>query len=295
MIDAGGAIPGGVEVILHVGVIGEEFAVVIDAAVEDVAEAGGEDFHVLALGIEAINDAARGHDVAVVAATIGHAWEEVVIPPKLGHRGAVRGALVRAVFEHGVVAGDEVQTFAIGRLQNGVHAVIAAAVEFTQHFYLVRHVIAIAVGDAVQATRDLFLVIVDSEIKRAIREQHAVHRTDVSGHFLHVCRLQRLTRGGSVEAVETAVLIAGIDAAFVVGAEVHPRALIAAGHRIQQLHFEIRQCLDVADRRGHIRADGRSNGLGAGGFGFGIGGSFGFGFAFALGLLGGQSMGEGQC
>ena len=222
VIDACGAIPRRVEVILHVGVVGEEFAIAIHAAVEDVAKAAGEDFHVLALGIEAVNDAARSHDVAVVTATVGHASEEMIIAPKLRHGRCSGCSGDRAFFEHGVVTGDEVEAFAIRCLQNGVDAVIAAGVEFTQHLDLVGNVVAVAVGDAVEAAGDLFLVIVHADIKRSEGEEHAVHAPDVGGQLLHVRGLQRQACGRRGEAIEAAVLIAGVDAALFVGAKVHP-------------------------------------------------------------------------
>ena len=67
MTDAGGAVPGGVEVIFHVRVISEEFPVRIEAAVEDVAEADGDGFPIRAVGIELIDDAA-GSEASPVAA-----------------------------------------------------------------------------------------------------------------------------------------------------------------------------------------------------------------------------------
>ena len=263
VIDACGAIPRRVEVILHVGVVGKEFAIAIHAAVEDVAEAAGKDFHVLPLGIEAVNDAARSHDVAVVAATIGHASEEMIIAPKLRDGRRSRRSGDGAFFEHGVVAGDEVEAFAIGRLQNGMHAVIAAGVEFTQHLDLVRNLVAVAVGDAIEAAGDFFLVVVHADIERTEGKEHAVHATDVGGQLLHVSGLQRLAFGRRGEAIEAAVLIAGVDASFFVAAKIHPGTLLTAGDAIKQLHFEIGQSFDVRDRRGHIRADGWSDRVGA--------------------------------
>ena len=50
MIQARRTIPRRVEVVFHVGVIGEELAVAIESGVEDIAEAGREDLEIFSVG-----------------------------------------------------------------------------------------------------------------------------------------------------------------------------------------------------------------------------------------------------
>ena len=59
-----------------------------------------------------------------------------------------------------------------------------------------------------------------------------------AGTFSIVGRIERLAGRRRGEAIQPAVLIADDDAAFVVGAEIDPRALLDAGHRVEQLDLE---------------------------------------------------------
>ena len=129
--------------------------------------------------------------------------------------------------------------------------------------HLVELAVTLARRDAIEAARDDALVVVYADVERAKCEDHPVHRTDVHGQLLHVLRIERLARRGGVETIQPAVLITRVDAPLVVRAEIHPRALRLAGHRVEQLHFEILRDLDALDRRRLVLADGGADGGGA--------------------------------
>ena len=225
--------------------------------------------------------------MAVVTATIGHAGEEVVVAPEFGDGGAGWRSGHGAFFEHGVVAGDEVEAFAVGGFQDGVDAVVTAGVELAEHFDFVRDVVGVAVGDAIEAAGDFFLVVIHADVEGAEGEEHAVDAADVGGHFLDVAGFEGLACGRGGEAVEAAVLVGGVDAAFVIGAEVDPGALFAAGDGVEEFDFEVGEGLDAGDGGGDVGADSGADGVGAFGFGRGFGGGFAFAFALGVGLLGG--------
>ena len=80
VVDAGRAVPGSVEVPLHVGVVGEEFAVTVKIDVVLVAESGGDDFPGLAVGV-GLADPAAGGEGAFHEAPPVDAGKEVVLAP----------------------------------------------------------------------------------------------------------------------------------------------------------------------------------------------------------------------
>ena len=80
-----------------------------------------------------------------------------------------------------------------------------------------------------------------------------------AGTLLDRRRVERLPGGGGVNRIEPAVLVAGVDAALVVDAQVDPRSLRRAGHRIEQLDLEVLHRLDPRDGRCGVRADGRAD------------------------------------
>ena len=81
-------------------------------------------------------------------------------------------------------------------------------------------------------------------------------------------------RGG--EAIEIAVLVAGVDAAFVVGTKRDPGPLDIARDGVKELNLEAGRGFDAVNRRGLVLADGLT-GIGVAflgrGFGFRLGGS----------------------
>ena len=81
MVDACRTIPRRIEVVLHVRVISEKLAILINGTAVDITEARGEDLELFTVWREAIDDSAGGEHVAVVATAIGHAGQEMVIAP----------------------------------------------------------------------------------------------------------------------------------------------------------------------------------------------------------------------
>ena len=251
MVDARGAIPRRIEVILHVRVVGEKLAVAIDRRVEDIAEAGGEGLELFPIRRHAIDDAAGPHDIAHEAATVRHPRQQMILAPDRRH---LRTA--RELSRLRPIAADEIQRFAIRRGQHRVDAMIALRLDRAQRLYLVEPIVAVAIGDPVKPARYLRLVVIHADVERTEGEQHPIHRADVGGHLLNLRRIERLPGGRRGKAVEPAVLVAGIDATLVIVAEIHPRALLAAGHGVEQLHLEVLRRLDARDRRGGVFADG---------------------------------------
>ena len=143
MADARGAVPRRVEVVLHVGVVGEKFTVAVEGGIEDVAESGGEDLEILAIGGDAINRAAGAHGVAHEAAAVGHSRKQMIFAPVLREK---RGA---ELSEGGFVADDEEEGFAVGRGDDGVDAVIAAGLHLAEVLDVVERVIVFGAGDAI--------------------------------------------------------------------------------------------------------------------------------------------------
>ena len=248
----GGAIPRRVEIVFHVGVVGEQFAVVIDRRVENVAVTGGMRREIFSVERHAINDAAGSEHFAHETTAIRHPREDVILAPhERDFRGAERGGL-------GAVAGDEEERLAIGRGHDRVNAVIAARVHLAEEFHLVERVVVLRGGDAVEAAGDFVFVIVHRDVEAVVHPQQSVRGADGGGDFLNRRGIKRLAGRGRREAEEAAVLIARDDAALGVGAEIDPRALFGAGHGVEQLDLEILQRLDARDGRGLVFIDGEA-------------------------------------
>ena len=272
MADARGAVPGGVEVILHVRVIGEQFAVAIQRRIEHIAEARGEDFKLSPIGRHAIDDAARAHRVAHETPAIRHARQQMVFAPEVRHG---RSRSERRGF--GAVAAHQVQAFAIRGEQHRMHAMITACIHLAQQFHFIQIAIAFAVRDAVQAAGDLALVIVHAHIQRAKGPQHAVDPADRRRKLFHILGIERLACRRWREAIQPAVLITGEDAPLVIHTQVHPGTLLHAGNRVEQFHFETLRHFQTVHRRRLVLANGRPHlggglGLGRTRFGFGLSG-----------------------
>ena len=281
VVHARGAIPRGVEVILHVGVVREEVAGAVQRAAVDVAEAAGEGLEGLTILADAVDDAAGREDVTVVTATVRHAGEEMVIAPERRDRRGGGGLGL-----DGVVAGDQVEALLVRGDDHLVDAVIAAGLDVAEEFDLVDLVVAVAVAQAVEAAGDLLFVIVHAGVERAEGPGHAVDGADVHRHLLDVGGLEGLASRWGGEAVEVAVLVAGVDASFVVRAKGHPGALFGAGDGVEQFDLEAGGGLDAADGGGLVLADGLAGVAGRSllrrGLGLALGRSFGGGLRGGL-------------
>ena len=85
MVDSGRPIPGRVEVVFHVGVVGKQLPVAVERGVEDVAEAVGVGLKHGAVEVDLVDDAAGCQHATVVAPPVGKAWQEMIFPPDLWH------------------------------------------------------------------------------------------------------------------------------------------------------------------------------------------------------------------
>ena len=251
VVHAGGAIPGGVEVVLHVGVVREQVAVMIDRATVDITEATRKGLEGLSVLADTVDDTAWGEHVTVMAASVRHAGQEMVVAPE---RRDGRGS--GGLGLDGVVTGDEVEALLVLGDDDLVDAVVAAGFDRAQELDLVNLVIRVAVAESVEAARNLLLVIVDAGVEGAERPDHTVDRADIDRHLLDVGGLERLASGGRGESVEIAILVAGVDAAFVVGAKRDPGALGVARDGVEELNLEAGRGFDAVNRRGLILTDG---------------------------------------
>ena len=159
---------------------------------------------------------------------------------------------------------------------------IAARLKRAEQFDLVEAVVTVAVRHAIDAALELLLVVVDAGVERAERKHHAVDGADLGGHLLDGGALQGFARGGRREAVEAAVLIARVDAAAVVSTEVDPRALLDAGHGVDEFDGEAGRDLEARNGRGLVLVDGGAD----------LGGAIGRSGFFLRGLGGGRVAGH---
>lgn len=231
VVHAGGAIPGGADVPLHVGVVAEELALGAEGDVELVAEAGAEELEVFAIGIHGADVAAGGEAAAGVAVGIPEAGQELILTPlPTGGAGGIE-----ILGEVGVVAAVEEDACAIGADGHGVEAVLATAFHGVELVDLVELVVAAGVGEAVEAV--VLAVLVDHDVEAVEGVEEAVGLAHVDGELLG------LEGGGGADgrdghAVDAAVLVAGDEAALLVDGEGDPGALLVFGHVVEELDVE---------------------------------------------------------
>ena len=231
MVDAGGAIPRGVEVPLHVGVVSEHFTVGIEVDVVLVAEAGGDNFPLFSFGIGFANPSAGSFRTFHEAAAV-NAWHERVFAP------AFRDPTGVVFRQLGLVAADDVEGFAIGAGDDGVGAVLAAVfLKFAEEFDGVELVIAIGVFQTIKAAASMGLVV-DHDVEGIEGVAHSPGVTDIEIDLFDVGILEGFSGSGSLEAVDGTVLVTGEEAAFVVFAKNDPGTEFVLGNGIKALYQE---------------------------------------------------------
>ena len=245
VIHAGGAIPWAADVPLHVGIVGEELALIIEADIELVAEAVAEEFEAGAIGVHAANVAAGGEDAAGVAICIPQAREDVVFIPNFR-----RTAVGEAFGEFGVVAAVEVDAFAIGADDHAVQAVLAAAGHGVELGDLVVLIVAIGVLEAVEAV--VFAVFIHHDVEAVESGEQAVRFAEFDGEFFGF-EVLGLADGRNAHAVDAAVLVAGDEASFGIDGEGDPGAFLVLRHIVELLDLE-------AFRHGHVSRRDRFGG-----------------------------------
>ena len=233
-----------------------------------------------------------------MTAGVPHAGEEVIFVPGDGAR------FIKVGGQIGVVAVGEVDGLAVGGEGEGMGAVFAAAAHFAEVFDLVELVVAIGVAEAPDALLGGDFVDHDVEAVEGVEQAVGADRGgrgavgglgafgrraglgagrgrdsgERDGEFLD------LGAGGGAEgwesdAVESAVLVGGGDAAFRIDGECDPGALFFFGNRVEELDLEAGGDLEF----GGVGGDGEGGHLSAGGGGGGDG--FGFALGFLLGGL----------
>ena len=143
-----------------------------------------------------------------------------------------------------------------------MEAVFAAAFHGDEFVDLVVLVIGVGVGEAVEAI--VGTVFIDHDIEGTVGVQEAVGFAHFDGEFFGF-EGGGGADGGEGHAVEGAVLVGGDEAAFVIGGEGDPGALVVFGDDVELLDFEAFGDGDVG-----------------GGDGDGGGAFAGFFFAFAV-------------
>ena len=165
VVDARGNVPRRTLVPFHVGVVGEEFAVLVEGDVELVAETESEELDGFALRVHAADVAAGGVFAFGVAASVPHAREEMIFIPADG------AGFVQVGGKIGVIAVGEVDGLAVGREREGVRAVLTAkALGLAEELDLVELIVAVGVAHAPDAAAIGDLVDHDVEAVESVEQ-----------------------------------------------------------------------------------------------------------------------------
>ena len=241
MVHAGGAVPGGADVPLHVGVVGEEVACRIEGDVELVAEAVAEQLHVAAIGLHRGDEATGGQLAPGVAIGVPHARQEMILRPDLGGPAATE-----LVGEVGVVASVEVDPLAIRADGHGVQSVLAPAAHGDELLDVVVLVIAVRILESVEA---IFLpVLVDHDVEAVEGMEQTVRLAH--GHTQSF----RLGFLGHIHPIEAAILIGSDEATLVINGEGDPGALFVFGDDVELFDGEAVGDGDVLGLNGNAAA-----------------------------------------
>ena len=228
VVDAGGAIPGGAAIPLHVGVVGEHFPVGVEGHIVLVAESRGVEVPALAVGVSPGNPAAGGPDVAGVTPGIGHPGQEEVLGVVLGD--GVDFRLGRL----GVIAAQDHEGFAVRREDYRMWTVFSATLEPAQGGDLVELIIPIGVGEVVESTPvPAYAASIHADVEAVEGPQQAVAATDRSRHLLDF----QLLAGGDPPDPGLA-LVTAVEAALVVDRHGYPGTLLALGNGVDLFHLE---------------------------------------------------------
>ena len=149
------------------------------------------------------------------------------------------------------IAGHHVNVLAIRTEHQTVWAVLAAGAQGHDVFVFIKLIITIGIGETMAAGGAAAVYVYP---ERAVGVEQALSAGDSDVEFLHLDLI-----AARVDAVQAFVaLITGDQATFVIGANGHPRALLALGHGVEQLGLEAFGHLDRATISGGITAAGRA-------------------------------------
>ena len=142
--DAGGHVPGGADVALHVGVEGEEVAVLVEGDVEGIAEAGGDELDVGAVWLHGEDVAGGEFDVAIEHGFVPGVGEELVVG--VVFEGGVGGEVFG---EEDVVAVGDPES-AVGAEFEVIAAVAGAAAGAEEFVLFFEGAVVIGVAESVE-------------------------------------------------------------------------------------------------------------------------------------------------
>src|SRR5262249_54036087 len=135
VVDARGAIPRDADVPFHIGVVREKLTVAIEGSIELVAESCSDQLPGLALWIGPSDPALRSQRVVHEAG--GNARNKVVLTPDQRDAGRIELSRLR------VVAAHDKNRFAVGRRNERMDAVLAAAIDAAKKLHVVETVVAV--------------------------------------------------------------------------------------------------------------------------------------------------------
>ena len=261
------AVPREAHVPLHVAVVGERAADLVEREVVAVAEARGHEFPLRAFAIGAHDPSARRHHADGVAVRIPQAREDDVLLPDLGQA----RVLERLLRRRAVVAADDPDR-AIGRKHDLVRPVLAAiARDRGEHLLVVVGAVVVRVAQAPHAARLRRAFIHDRE-EIVVDREKSVRAADLGLDELDRRRRGVDAVGARLDGKRAAVLRAHDDALTAhIGRHRDDRAT-RLGRDVHELADESRRhgdrAVDVAgdgrgaERRGHSIAPRRVAELG---------------------------------
>ena len=212
MTDASGAIPGGVEIILHVCIVGKELAIYVKATVENVPVSGGHNLPILTIRRHFVNDAGRSQAITIMPPSIGHPWKQVIFPPIHGYTRTVRFNW------SGIVPCDQVNRFLVGAEYKGMYTMITACLHAPQFLNLIQLVVSVRVREPVDSALHLFFIIIDGHIQAIKCPKETIRGSDIDRDFFDITFFECFSLSWDLKTIESTKLITGNDTVFVVQA-----------------------------------------------------------------------------
>ena len=221
MINAGGAIPGRTNVPFHIGIEGEEFAILIKGGIEFIPESVGDHFNLLGIRISLENETTRSELSSGVAIGVPHAGKEMIFRPSEGRAGTIQ--FCRHI---GMVSEDEVERFSVGAGDDAMESMLATALEFAEKFFFIELAVIVGVAQTIEPVLPLLFVLEDVEGVEDVTE--AVGSFDLGLELFDLgCRIRK------GDAIEPAVLISRDEAALRINRHGDPRALLGLRHGVE--------------------------------------------------------------
>ena len=149
------------------------------------------------------------------------------------------------------IAGHHVNVLAIRTEHQTVWAMLTAGAQGHDVFVFIKLIITIGIGETMDAGGTATVYVYP---ERAVGVEQALGAGDIDVEFLHLDLL-----AARVDTVQALVaLITSNQAAFVIGANGYPRALVAFGYGVEKIGLEAFGYLDRAAIAGGIAAARRA-------------------------------------